>query len=119
MQATSVTVAIPVSDLAVATAWYDVVLDRSAEFEPLPGIVEYEFAGTWVQLVSGRQGSRGWVFGYGVENISVEHDRLERAGIGLGDIKTVPGVILFFDFRDPDDNELSAYQVLSQEPEVP
>lgn len=113
MNATSVTVGIPVSDLAVARDWYDAVLDRPAEIEPVPGIVEYEVAGVWIQLISGRRGSPGWVFRYGVEDIELEHRRLTDLGIAAGAIETVPGVISFFAFRDPDDNELSAYQVLS------
>jgi predicted enzyme related to lactoylglutathione lyase len=113
MRATSITVAIPVSDLSVAIAWYDAVLDRTAELEPVPGIVEYELSGTWIQLVGGRRGSPGWVLRYGVEDIELERDRLKGLGIEPGDIETVPGVISFFDLRDPDDNELSAYQVLA------
>jgi catechol 2,3-dioxygenase-like lactoylglutathione lyase family enzyme len=55
---TSVTVGIPVCDLAAATEWYDAVLDRRPALE------------------------------------------------------TVPGVVAFFEFFDPDGNRLSCYHVL-------
>ena len=55
MHPTSVTVGIPVGDLAAAIAWYDAVLDRRPAIEPAAGIVEYEFACTWIQLMGGQR----------------------------------------------------------------
>lgn len=113
MDPTSVTVAIPVGDLAAARAWYDAVLDRRPALHPVPGIVEYDFGGVWVQLVGGRRGSPGWVFRYGVENVEAERERLRGLGVSVGDVETVPGVISFFEFLDPDENGLSCYRVLA------
>jgi predicted enzyme related to lactoylglutathione lyase len=111
---TSVTVAIPVGDLEAARAWYDGVLGRPADLEPVPGIAEYEFGGTWVQLVEGRPGPSGWRLRYGVSDLDDEWARLQRLGADPGAIETVPGVIRFFGFADPDGNELSCYQVLAE-----
>jgi predicted enzyme related to lactoylglutathione lyase len=111
MHPTSVTVAVPVSDLAAATVWYDGVLDRRPALEPVAEIVEYEFAGTWIQLLGGRRGSPGWVLRYGVEDLDVERERLRNLGVSVGEVKTVSGLIAFFDFPDPDGNELSCYQI--------
>jgi predicted enzyme related to lactoylglutathione lyase len=108
---TSITIAIPVSDLSAATAWYDAVFDRRPELEPVPGIVEYEFGGTWIQLVGDRGGSRGWMLRYGVADLQRERDRLISLGVSVEEVETVPGVISFFDFSDPDGNGLSCYQV--------
>lgn len=112
MQPTSVTVGIPVADLAAATAWYGAVLDRRPAIEPVAGIVEYELAGTWIQLMGGQRGASGWVLRYGVEDLAAERARLSGLGVSVGEVETVPGVISFFDFMDPDDNALSCYQVL-------
>ena len=87
------------------------MLDRRPALEPVPGIVEYEFAGVWVQLVGGRRGSPGWVFRYGVEDLEAERERLRRLGVSVADVETVPGVISFFEFLDPDENRLSCYRV--------
>lgn len=112
MQPTSITVAIPVEDLAVSTAWYDVILDRHPAIAPAEGIVEYEFAGIWIQLVGGQRRSSGWVLRYGVEDLVAERARLTGLGVEVGEVTTVPGVIRFFDFMDPDDNAFSCYHVL-------
>jgi predicted enzyme related to lactoylglutathione lyase len=109
---TSVTVGIPVRDLGLAGAWYNAVLDRPPELEPVEGIVEYEFGGVWIQLMSGKRGSYGWVLRYGVDDLHVERERLRGLGVAVGVIETVPGVIAFFDFLDPDGNQLSCYHVL-------
>jgi predicted enzyme related to lactoylglutathione lyase len=108
---TSITVAIPVSDLSASTAWYDAVSDRRPELEPVPGIVEYELGGIWIQLVGDRDGSHGWRLRYGVEDLQRERARLIVLGVSVEEVKTVPGVISFFDFSDPDGNGLSCYQV--------
>jgi predicted enzyme related to lactoylglutathione lyase len=109
---TSVTVGIPVSDLARARAWYDAVLDRCVALEPVPGIVEYELAGIWIQLMGGQRGSSGWVLRYGVDDLQGERQRLQECGVNVGDIETVPGLISFCGFRDPDGNKLSCYHLL-------
>jgi lactoylglutathione lyase len=111
---TSVTVAIPVGDLQAARAWYDGVLGRRAELEPVAGIAEYEFGGTWVQLVEGQVGLAGWRLRYGVADLDAERARLQRLGVSPGAVETVPGVIRFFGFTDPDGNQLSCYQVLAE-----
>lgn len=111
MHPTSVTVGIPVEDLAASTAWYDAVLDCRPALAPAPGIVEYEVAGIWIQLIGGQRGSRGWVLRYEVEDLAAERERLSGLGISVGEVQTVPGLISFFDFADPDDNALSCYQL--------
>ncbi len=113
MHPTSVTVGLPVRDLAGATAWYNAVLDRRPELEPVGGIVEYDFGGTWIQLMGGQRGSSGWILRYGVEDLESEQERLRGLGVSVGEVETVPGVISFFDFFDPDGNALSCYQISS------
>jgi hypothetical protein len=110
---TSVTIAIPVTDLVVATAWYDAVFETQPSLEPAPDIVEYEIAGTWVQLMGGCSGVSGWVLRYGVDDLDGERERLKRLGISFGAVRTIPGVISFFDFADLDGNGLSCYHVLA------
>lgn len=112
MGATSVTVGIPVSDIEAASAWYARVLGKPHDIEPVPGIREFEVAGTWVQLCEGRPADGNWTLRIGTADLSAERHRLQRLGIELGETSSVPGVISFFDFRDPDGNRLSCYQVL-------
>ena len=58
---TSVTEGVPVGDLAVARAWYDKMFEEPSDLEPVPGVVEYEIGGVWVQLMGGGTAAPGWV----------------------------------------------------------
>lgn len=111
MQATSVTIGVPVRDLAVSREWYRQLLGQAPDLEPVPGIAEYEVAGVWVQLMEGEPPGGSWTLRIGVTDLDGERDRLRSLGIEAGEVQTVPGVISYFVFRDPDGNRLSWYQV--------
>jgi catechol 2,3-dioxygenase-like lactoylglutathione lyase family enzyme len=113
MQAVSVTIGIPVRDLARSRAWYDRLLAKEApELEPAPGIVEYHVGGVWVQLMGGEPAGGSWTPRFGVADLDSERRRLEGLLIELGDVRTVPGAIRYFMLADPDGNLLSWYQEL-------
>jgi lactoylglutathione lyase len=116
MQATSVTIGVPVRDLAVSRKWYERLLGKAPNLEPVPGIVEYEVAGVWVQLMEGETPGGSWTLRFGVADLDDERERLQGLGIELGGVRTVPGVIRYFVFRDPDGNLLSWYQELDTAP---
>ncbi len=78
----------------------------------MPGIVEYEIGGVWVQLMGGGTAVQAGVLRVGVADLAVEHRRLADLGVEVRQIETVPGVISYFVFHDPDGNELSWYRVL-------
>lgn len=111
MSAVSVTIGVPVSDLEAASRWYEQVFGKPHDIEPVPGIREFEVAGTWIQLDEGPAAGGNWTLRIGVADLSAERQRLEKLGVQLSGTRTVPGVISFFDFRDPDGNRLSCYPV--------
>lgn len=106
------TVGIPVRDVAAARAWYDQLFERRPNIEPVPNIAEYEVGGMWVQLMGGEPPGTGWVLRVGVRGLEAERARLAGLGVEVGAVQTVPGVVKYFDFRDPDGNALSWYEVL-------
>jgi predicted enzyme related to lactoylglutathione lyase len=110
MPAVSVTIGIPVSDLEAASRWYGQVLGKPYDIEPVAGIREFEVAGTWIQLDQGPAAGGSWTLRIGVADLNAERQRLEESGVELSGTRTVPGVISFFDFHDPDGNQLSCYQ---------
>jgi catechol 2,3-dioxygenase-like lactoylglutathione lyase family enzyme len=110
MQATSVTIGVPVRDLEVSREWYRQLLGKAPDLEPVPGIAEFEVAGVWVQLMEGEAPGGNWTLRIGVTDLEGERDRLRGLGIEVGDVRIVPGVISYFMFRDPDGNLLSWYQ---------
>ena len=42
-----------------------------------------------------------------------EHERIRELGANPSPIQTVPGVVRYFEFRDPYGNRLSCYQVVN------
>jgi hypothetical protein len=115
IQTTSVTVGIPVGDLADATAWYGRLLEAEPDIEPVEGILEYEVRdGFWLQISEGERGSGEAVIRFGVRDIEAARGRLIEAGIEVGDVERIDGLIALLDFVDPWRNNLGFYQVLSR-----
>jgi predicted enzyme related to lactoylglutathione lyase len=112
MSVVSVTIGIPVSNLETACRWYEQVLGKPHDIEPVPGTREFEVAGTWIQLDEGPPADGHWTLRMGVSDLGAERQRLDGLGLELGPTHTVPGVISFFDFHDPDGNQLSCYEEL-------
>lgn len=113
MRTTSVTVTVPVADLAAARSWYEAVFELSgADLEPVEGVAEYEVGGCWVQLSQTETSPAGWVLRFGVPEIEKERRRLIGLGIDVGKVQT-EGVIASCDFRDLDGNQISLYTVRS------
>lgn len=113
MVTTSITVGIPVSDLARSRAWYDRLVGHPPDLEPVPGIVEYKVGAIWVQLHQAQPTGGEWVLRFGVDDVDAERDRLRGLGLAVPEIEEVPGVIRIFDVADPDGNRLSFYRELS------
>jgi predicted enzyme related to lactoylglutathione lyase len=115
MDVSSVTMALPVSDLGSAVTWYRQVLELSEpELEPAAGVVEFKFGSAWLQLgeePTTRSGAQV-IIRFGVDDAGRERQRLERLGVPVGPLEHVPGVVDYFDFTDPDGNVLSMYSEL-------
>jgi predicted enzyme related to lactoylglutathione lyase len=111
---TSVTVALPVRDLASAVAWYRRAFAIEREpVSPAPGLAEFVVGPIELQLSeepTDRSGAEITVR-FGVENAAAEHSRLSTLGVEVGELIHVPGVVDVFDFADPDGNLLSIYSL--------
>ncbi len=106
----SVTIALPVRDLEKAKAWYRQLFEYPPMIEPVPGVVELELGPAWLQLYQ-HQGIAGdSAVRVGVRDLHKLHKRLSEAGFVIEPISEVPGILEYFDFRDPDGNGLSFYQ---------
>jgi catechol 2,3-dioxygenase-like lactoylglutathione lyase family enzyme len=112
MDPTEATVSLPVRQVEKARSWYENLLGKRPDLEPIPGIVEFKVGGTWLQLEEGTPGAARFVFRIGVRSLEQERSRLVRMGIPVGEVETVPNVIRFCDFADPDGNPLSLYELL-------
>lgn len=112
MQTTSVTVGVPVSDLARSRAWYDRLFEQQVDLEPAAGVVEYEVGAVWVQLHEAPAAGGCWALRFGVEDVDGERSRLVALGLQPTEIEDIPGAVRIFDLADPDGNRLSFYRVL-------
>jgi catechol 2,3-dioxygenase-like lactoylglutathione lyase family enzyme len=111
MDVIEVTVGVTVRDGGAARAWYTRVLGRPPDLEPAPGVFEFRVGGAWLQVHVGEP-TPGAVVRLGVRHLLPERDRLRRLGISVGKVETIPHVIRYLDFLDPDGNRLSLYELL-------
>lgn len=114
LETSSVTLGIPVGDLAEAGRWYQRLLDTTISLEPVEGILELEVRdGFWLQLFEDDGGSGHAVLRFGVRDVEAARTRLTDLGVEVGEVARVAGVIAFCDFVDPWGNALSFYEVLA------
>jgi catechol 2,3-dioxygenase-like lactoylglutathione lyase family enzyme len=111
----SVSVALPVADLAASVRWYRKILALDEpDLEPSSGMVEFRLGGLWLQLLPGTPPGPGGgtVIRYGVPDVSAERTRLRDLGVDVGPLRRVGEILEYFDFADPDGNRLSLYAEL-------
>lgn len=116
MDVTSVTVGLPVADLAAAVRWYRRVLELpEPDLEPADGVVEFAVGPVWLQLgaePTARSGAEV-VLRLGVADVGRERARLLALGLEVGPVQHVPGAVDHLEFDDPDGNRLSLYSLVS------
>lgn len=108
----SVTVGLPVSDLRRSVEWYRAAFQLDEpDLEPVEAVVEFKIGAVWLQLVHGAAGPGrgGAVVRLGVADVTAERSRLAGLGIAVGGLEQVDSVLEYFDFADPDGNQLSLY----------
>ena len=109
---------IPVSDLARSKEWYSKLFGKPPDLEPFPGNIEYKLGNAWVQISKGAVKPSSWNLHIEVQDLSIEHNRLLGQGLTTSEIGTTPGVITWFDIKDPDGNNMRWFQVLTADPKV-
>lgn len=114
MKVKAAVVSIPVLDLPEARRWYERVLDRRFDIEPMPGIAEAELREGFSLMLSEGQGPRDSLMTVvlEVEDVHTERARLETLGVSTAEVQEVPGVVAWSDFTDPYGNRLSLVQAL-------
>ncbi len=111
-----ITVGVPVPDLERAVDWYTQVVGRPLEtISPMEGIMELQVApGAWLQLfqesAESFEASRA-VMRFKTDGIERDATRLRAAGIEIGEVTHIPGVVFFAEFNDPFGNPVSLYQL--------
>lgn len=109
---------ITVSDLSRSREWYSLLFGKPVDLEPFEGNLEWKIAGAWVQISKGEPKPSTWGLRIEVRDVHKERERLRKAGISAKEVKTVPDTIAFFTIRDPDDQDILFFQVLTKDPKV-
>lgn len=107
----SSTISIPVSDLNSSTEWYQQLLGDVESFSPAEGVVEFMLnEKTWLQLFEGEVAANA-ILRLEVMDIKMQYNRLRNLKLSPSEILLVPNVVSYIDFKDPDGNQLSFYQI--------
>jgi len=109
---------ITVSDLARSREWYSLLFGKDIDLQPFEGNLEWKIAGAWVQISKGEPKPSTWGLRIEVKDIHRERERLRKAGVAAKEVKTVPDTIAFFTLRDPDDQDIWFFQVLTKDTKV-
>lgn len=109
-----VTVGVPVASVAKAEEWYLKMLGSDVEvLRPVPGVVEFKVApNVWFQIFEsdGQQPSKTTVR-FLVDDMQTTQASIAQAGIDTGEAITVPDVVTYSEFADPDGNALGLYDL--------
>ncbi|MCF4099733.1 VOC family protein [Maritalea mediterranea] len=108
------TVALPVTSLDEAKAWYGDFLGPDAEMiEPAPGVVELRATPhMWLQLYETEQmPETGAVIRFLVEDMDAAQAKFAEKGIDVGEAIEVPGIVIYSEFTDPFGNGMGLYDL--------
>lgn len=116
LNAKSITVGLPVSNLEASAVWYEKLLMSDEKITPVDGIIEYQVGSVWLQLFEGETNVSENSLNLEVEDLDKEFERLKTLGVITDEvIEDVPGVIRYVQFTDPDGNKLSFVWLYNQE----
>lgn len=109
-----------VSDIQSAIEWYERLLERRPDFMPDESIAEWQlYPGSWLVVIAARPDAGRNRIRFGVSDLSGERARVQALGISVTEPVTLPGVVRYCDFEDPDGNRLGLFQDLSRYPLEP
>ena len=109
MEARTVTVGIPVHDLAAAVRWYRSAFDLGEPDQvPMDGLAEFDLGAFWLQLVADPElaGRAGISVNISVADASIEQQKLASRGLTVTDLQRFEGVVEFFELTDLDGNKI-------------
>lgn len=110
-----VTVNVFVTDIAESTRWYRAILDDAPMMQPTPSATAFEVVeGVWLEMLESEEVNPGdFAVRFGVKDVRAEKARLESLGVKTGEVLQPDPRVLLFDFRDPDGNLLTFYELES------
>ena len=99
-----------VKDLRASVLWYQALLGRPADSNPMPEVAEWKFArGGWLQVYQNEERAGAGSVTLAVSDVDEQIVALKRIGIDPGRIIDGPKVKVVM-IRDPDGNSIAFAQ---------
>ncbi|NQX28143.1 hypothetical protein HQQ81_12420 [Microbacteriaceae bacterium VKM Ac-2854] len=116
MKLTGVTLQLDVSDIDRSRAFYDALFGKEPEIVVDDDTQEYEVhPGFWLQLARNDDPSTIPRLRLGTDDIDAARAEIADRGIEITPVDTVPEVVKWCDFNDPDGHPLGLYQDLTDQ----
>lgn len=118
-----ITIQLHVDDIDRARRFYGAIFGGEPHYQPHDDFLEWRVGDgeTWLQVVGSRGDQRPLPnrVRFRVEDIQAAHAAVLAAAIEASAVRTLPGVVRFFDFSDPWGNRLGYYQDLAPSGQQP
>ena len=96
---------VPVTDLAVAKAWYEKLFGRPADNNPMPVLVEWQVVpGGWVQVFIDEERAGSGLVNFAVDDLKAHVAEASQRGLEPGEIEGVNKGVELSTIQDPDGN---------------
>lgn len=99
---------VPVSDIDLATSFYERFFDRAADNNPMPVLVEWQAIDrAWVQITVDKTRAGSGLLNFAVDDLERHIAELGTRGVSAGDIVDANKGVRLSTLEDPDGNVIT------------
>ncbi|WP_072806495.1 VOC family protein [Rhodococcoides yunnanense] len=99
---------VPVSDIDRANAWYEALIGRPADNNPMPTLVEWQVHGRgWVQVTVDAARAGSGLLNFAVDDLEKHIEDITGRGIEAGEIVDASKGVRLSAVEDPDGNTIT------------
>lgn len=98
----------PVTDIAASNAWYERLLGRPCDNNPMDSLVEWWVTGTgWVQVYNDPERAGSTMLNFAVDDLDKHIAELAERGLHAGSLDDASKGVRLAIFLDPDGNRIT------------
>jgi glyoxylase I family protein len=99
---------LPVSDIESAASWYQKLLGRPADNNPMPVLVEWQvLPHAWLQVTVDPDRAGSGLFNLAVDDLEKHTAELRERGLDTGEVQPVNKGVALSTLHDPDGNTVT------------